>query len=91
MIINDKIRWKPTKHSQYGNDRLATEKEILRQYPQIADRGASFPGYMVESQLHILHQTLNLLEVPSGLYTSYYLCPKVLQLVSVFPWTKREN
>lgn len=87
MIIKMRIRWKPTKHSQYGNDRLATEKEILRQYPQIADRGASFPGY---GGIPVAHITPNseFIKYHPGLYTSYYLCPKLLQLLSAFPGLK---
>ncbi|WP_335900143.1 VirD4-like conjugal transfer protein, CD1115 family [Limosilactobacillus fermentum] len=42
-----KAGWKNRriKHLEYGNDRLATDSEVLRQYPLIADRGAEFKGY----------------------------------------------
>lgn len=42
-----KAGWKNRriKHLEYGNDRLATESEVLRQYPLIPDRGAEFKGY----------------------------------------------
>lgn len=45
LLIRIRIRWQPRKHNQYGNDRLATGKEIIRQYPQIPDRQYSYPGY----------------------------------------------
>ena len=45
LIMKIHIRWRPRKTNQYGNDRLTSEPEILRQYPIIADRDFSFPGY----------------------------------------------
>lgn len=34
-----------TSSNQYGNDRLTTEREVKRQYPQIPDRQEEFKGY----------------------------------------------
>lgn len=34
-----------TSSNQYGNDRLTTEREVKRQYPQIPDRREEFEGY----------------------------------------------
>lgn len=45
LIIKTWRRWKPRNTNQYGNDRLASEGEVLRQYPQIPDREYCFPSY----------------------------------------------
>ena len=44
-ILRIHARWRPRQANQYGNDRLTSEPEILRQYPMIADRDLEFPGY----------------------------------------------
>lgn len=73
LVIRMRIRWRPNKRNQYGNDRLTTLREIQRQYPQIPDRQYEFPGY---GGIPVAHT------VPTGvlpyhpiLFGRYYLIP----------------
>ena len=45
LILKIHFRWAPRKANQYGNDRLTSDPEVLKQYPMIADRDFSFVGY----------------------------------------------
>ncbi|WP_304133580.1 VirD4-like conjugal transfer protein, CD1115 family [Limosilactobacillus coleohominis] len=78
-------RWKPNNHNQYGNDRLTTEPEIQRQYPQIPDRGFSFPGYGGIPVAHATAKDHVLITHHPLLWSRYCLCPWLLQIMSKVP------
>lgn len=83
LVIRMYIRWKPRRHNQYGNDRLTTEKEIQKQYPQIPDREFEFAGY---GGIPVSHTTpLGLMKNHPLQFSSNYLLPKVKQWSRALP------
>lgn len=74
LIIRIYIRWRPNKYNQYGNDRLTTEPEVLRQYPIIADRDFSFAGYGGVPVMHFKPWS-TLIKYHPTLFLSQYIKP----------------
>lgn len=85
LTIKSWYRWRPNKANQYGNDRLTTEKEIYHQYPQITDREYRFPGYGGIPVAHSKPVNSPFIKSHPIFWAKYYLCPQILQLVSIVP------
>ncbi|WP_295730203.1 VirD4-like conjugal transfer protein, CD1115 family [uncultured Limosilactobacillus sp.] len=85
LVHKSRRKWKPNSHNQYGNDRLTTEKEIQKQYPQIPDRGFTFPGYGGIPVSHAAMTDSALIKHHPAKWLKYCVCPWTLQWISKVP------
>lgn len=69
-----------TNFNQYGNDRFATVAEVLRQYPQIPDKGYEFSGTGGIPVMHIEPTNPTFIRIHPILFFKYWLLP-------IIPWT----
>lgn len=79
LILKIHLRWRPRKTNQYGNDRLTSEPEVLRQYPIIADRDFKFPGYGGIPVMHFQPWSI-LIKYHPILFLKTYLRPLITKL-----------
>lgn len=79
LIMKIHIRWRPRKTNQYGNDRLTSEPEILRQYPIIPDRDFTFPGYGGIPVMHFQPWSI-LIKYHPILFLRRYLQPRFTKI-----------
>lgn len=85
ILLKTWRKYRDTSHNQYGNDRLTSEHEIMRQYPQIPDRGKTFPGYGGMPVHHAKPTSLGLIETHPIKYFRDYLLPRSLQATRKIP------
>lgn len=80
------IKNKDTNKNQYGNDRLTSEREVLRQYPQVSDRGYEFKGYGGVPVHHTVPTTREFITSHPLKYINSYLLPQVGRVGQKLPW-----
>lgn len=70
-----------TNHSQYGNDRFASTREILRQYPIIPDREFEFKGVGGVPVLHVKPWDSDFMITHPIMFAKYTLWPAPFVLI----------